>query len=98
MEYYNTIRLLKGTEYLNTREYKKFNPGDTIWGIDSDAEEISRWRYSEKEKALEALKNYKCSYKEVNGTYDIEEYALEYFNVNEDGEFVDGSDYDLAEK
>ena len=27
-----------------------------------------------------------------------EEYALEYFECNDDGEFVIGSDYDLAEK
>lgn len=42
MSYYNTIRLLKGTAFLTTREYKNFEPGDTIWGNDSDAEEISR--------------------------------------------------------
>lgn len=32
MSYYNTIRLLKGTAFLTTREYKNFEPGDTIWG------------------------------------------------------------------
>ena len=57
MSYYNTIRLLKGTAFLTTREYKNFEPGDTIWGNDSDAEEISRWNEDEKEKALDALKN-----------------------------------------
>ncbi len=50
-----------------------------------------------KEKALDALKKYKCSYQESNGMYDIEEYALEYFDSDEDGEFVAGSDYDIAE-
>ena len=97
MSYYNTIRLLKGTAFLTTREYKNFEPGDTIWGNDSDAEEISRWNEDEKEKALDALKKYKCSYQESNGMYDIEEYALEYFDSDEDGEFVAGSDYDIAE-
>lgn len=97
MSYYNTIRLLKGTAFLTTREYKNFEPGDTIWGNDSDAEEISRWNEDEKEKALDALKKYKCSYQELNGMYDIEEYALEYFDSDEDGEFVAGSDYDIAE-
>lgn len=66
-------------------------------GNDSDAEEISRWNEDEKEKALDALKKYKCSYQELNGMYDIEEYALEYFDSDEDGEFVAGSDYDIAE-
>ena len=97
MSYYNTIRLLKGKAFLTTREYKNFEPGDTIWGNDSDAEEISRWNEDEKEKALDALKKYKCSYQELNGMYDIEEYALEYFDSDEDGEFVAGSDYDIAE-
>ncbi len=53
MSYYNTIRLLKGTAFLTTREYKNFEPGDTIWGNDSDAEEISRWNEDEKEKVDE---------------------------------------------
>lgn len=29
---------------------------------------------------------------------DVEEYALEYCDTNTDGEFVNGSDYDLAER
>lgn len=78
MSYYNTIRLLKGTAFLTTREYKNFEPGDTIWGNDSDAEEISRWNEDEKEKALDALKKYKCSYQESNGMYDIEEFTFSF--------------------
>ena len=26
------IRLIKGTAFLTDREYKKFTPGDTVWG------------------------------------------------------------------
>ena len=95
---YNTIRLLKGTAFLTVKEYKNFEPGNTIYGIDSDAEEIFRWNSNEKEKALDTLKTYKCKYQESNGNYNIEEYALEYFDSNEDGEFILGSDYYIAEK
>ena len=39
--------------------------------------------------------------KEVNGfaglSYQVEAYGIEYFEVDEDGEFVEGSDFDGAE-
>lgn len=38
----NTIILLKGEELLTRGEYKKFNKGDTIFGNDSNPEELKR--------------------------------------------------------
>ena len=55
---YNTIRLVKGTETLTSREYQKFTPGDTIWGIDSEWEELARWDIDDEERAQEELKKY----------------------------------------
>ena len=95
---YNTVRLLKGTVYLVREEYKKFTYGDTILNGDYEPEEIKRWDIKDYEKAKEELKKYKCmciSYGDKN--YDIIEYGLEMFDSDENGEFVAGSDYDLAE-
>ena len=95
---FNTIILLKGEARLSRREYKNFSEGDTIWGADSSAEEIKRWDIEHEEEAKEELKKYKCSTYTNGSIYTIEEYALEYCECNDDGEFVIGSDYDLAEK
>ena len=90
------IRLIKGTAFLTGREYKKFTPGDTVWGNNSEWEEIARWNISDEEKAQAELKKYRCSYLGSNGTWDITEYAIEYFEGDEEGEFVSGSDYYIA--
>lgn len=93
--YYNTIRLLKGEEVLTRKEYSRFSKGDTIFGIDSNAKELKRWGIDQEEEAKEELKKYQCEYDEGNDVI-ISEYALEYFDSDEDGEFISGSDYDLA--
>lgn len=94
----NTIRLLKGTARLTKNEMKKFDKGDTIWGNDSFPEEIKRWTMEEKETAKEELAKLNCTYEEFGELTHIEEYALEYFEADEEGEFYEGSDYDLAEE
>ena len=93
--YYNTIRLLKGEEVLTRKEYSRFSKGDTIFGIDSNAKELKRWDIDQEEEAKEELKKYQCEYDEGSDVV-ISEYALEYFDSDEGGEFVSGSDYDLA--
>lgn len=41
----------------------------------------------------------RCSYEKMDEKrWEIEEYGLEYFESDEDGEFVAGSDFDLAPK
>lgn len=91
----NTIILKRGYATLTNSEYKKFNKGDTIYGIDSEPEEIKRWNMEQKAQALVELNDYRCTYSGGN-VWNIEEYALEYCECDEDGEFVEGSDYDLA--
>lgn len=100
---FNTIILKKGFEILNNYEMEDFCKGDTIWGNDSDPDEIERWSIDQKDNALEAIKNYKCNYYESSDYENIElhyitEYALEYCECDEDGEFISGSDYYLAEE
>ena len=94
----NTIRLLKGTASLTRSEMKKFEKGDTINGVDYEPEEIKRWSIEEKEEAKAELAKLKCSYNEYTEVTDIEEYALEYFEADEDGEFYEGSDFEFAEE
>lgn len=95
---YNTIILLKGKRYLTNQEYKKFKKGDTIWGVDNNSEVLKRWNITQKDEALEELKKYKCIYDTEGNNNLIEEYALEFFEADEDGEFIQGSDYELAEE
>ena len=91
----NTIILRHGYKRLTSSEFKKFKKGDTIWGEDSDPEELQRWNINQKEDAELELSKYRCEY---NDGWNIEEYALEYCECDEDGDFVWGSDYQLAEE
>lgn len=93
----NTIILLSDYTRLTAQEYKSFERGDMIWGADSAAKEMRRWDISEKEEALRELEKYRCRYEEASGgDWLVEEYALQYCECDEDGEFIVGSDYDLA--
>lgn len=93
----NTI-ILKHCEIRLTREeFKGFKKGDTICGEDEyPVEELKRWSIEDQQEAIEKLSKYRCSYIEDGSLYNIEEYALEYCECDEDGEFIQGSDYDLA--
>lgn len=95
---YNTIILQKGETRLTYKERKKFSKGDSIWGEDENPEELKRWSANQEEEAKAELEKYRCTYKESGQLYFVEEYALEYCKCNEEGEFMYGSDYDLAEE
>ena len=92
----NTIILLKGTESLTKREYRRFEKGDTIWGDMQDPEELQRWSIDQKEEAEKALADLRCEYIQRAEIVDITEHALQYCECDEDGEFIQGSDYSFA--
>lgn len=93
------IRLVKGYARLTNSEYSKFEKGDTIWGDGSSPEELNRWMAEDEAEALKALEAIKCSYSNYNSQLvEVMEYALEYFTADEDGEFVEGSDYQMADE
>lgn len=96
MKMFNTIILLKGNRTISAKEYENFRKGDTIFGVDSDPQELKRWDSEEKEAAVKELAKCRCSYNS-GSVWDIEEYALQYCTC-EDGEFLGGADYDLAEE
>lgn len=98
---FNTIILLEGYARLTYQELKKFTKGGTIISYDnadSGARELQRWDISEKETAKAELAKYRCEYSKDIALYNITEYALEYCTYNNEGEFVEGSDYDFAEE
>lgn len=94
---YNTIILRHGYGEINEK-------GDTIFGIDSDAEEVARWSIDDKDAAMQELAKHKCSYRTSRSFHGRElltadEWALEYCEYDlEGGEYLMGSDYDLAEE
>lgn len=94
----NTIILWKNEQRLTSEEWKKFSKGDTIWGNGETPEEVKRWDITDEEEAKKELRNLRCSYEKDNELYNVTEYALEYCEYDEDGNFVCGSDYDLAEE
>lgn len=95
----NTIILKGASETLTNAEFKKFEKGDSIWGNNLFPQELKRWSIDEENEAVEELKKYKCKYEKYNDyLMKVEEYALEYCECDEDGEFIEGSDYDLAEE
>lgn len=93
---YNTIILWKGYGELSELEY-----GDLIFGIDSRPQEIARFKIEDESKAKAELSKYRCTYWKrdsyVRPVIMGEEYGLEYSYYDEDGEFIEGSDFELAE-
>ncbi len=94
----NTIILMKGYARLTESEYKRFTKYDTICGDDRTPEEVKRYSMEQEEEAKAELAKYNCTYSNNgSGLWTIEEYALEYCEFDDDGEFISGSDYDFAE-
>lgn len=93
---FNTIILKKGEATLTNDEYKRFSKGDTIFGIDSEPEELKRWVIEDGDDAKKELAKYRCAYVKRAECWDVKEYALEYCKYDEDGDFIQGSDYELA--
>ena len=93
----NTINLIRGEQRYSDSEFNGFQKGETLWGRNgedySEPAVLKSWPIEKEEEAKAELAKYRCEY------YDnwAIEYGLEYFEANEDGEFVEGSDYEIAE-
>ena len=96
---YNIISLWKGTGVLNGKEFKMFDKGDSIIGVHGlDRELLKDWQIHEFTEANKELEKYKCEYRLCgDGTVLIEEYGLEYYTINDEGQVIDGSEFDFAE-
>ena len=97
-EFYNTIILKLGVGSYSKKQFNNFTEGDCICGENASPEELKRWTGDQYDLAKAELAKYSCSYRKSGGYMFADEYALEYCNTDEDGEFLDGSDLDLAEK
>ena len=97
-EFYNTIILKHGVGSYSKKQFNNFTEGDCICGENASPEELKRWTGDQYDLAKAELAKYSCSYRKSGGYMFADEYALEYCNTDEDGEFLDGSDLDLAEK
>lgn len=95
---YNTIILKHGVGSYTKKQFDNFVEGDCVCGENANPEELKRWSSDKYGLAKAELNKYKCSYKKSGGYVFADEYVLEYCNTDEDGEFLDGSDFDVAEK
>ena len=94
------IILEKGERILTKKEYKTFEKGDAIWGDCSNPEELKRWTIENKNEAEKELEKYKCKYEygQLQEAYYITEYALEYCECDENGDYDFGIEYELAKE
>lgn len=76
-----------------------FVKGETIWDSEKGADPmvLKRWSIDEEEEAKKEFAKYKCCYWDGPSLFYAEEYALEYCTYDDEGEFLWGSDYYLAE-
>lgn len=98
---HNTIILWRGSAEFRAREWlKTAKPGDAIFGIDTSPAEVNRWPIDQEAAAWAALAECRSEYtirQGVGGPHIFaEEWALEWCECDEDGDFVEGSDYEVA--
>lgn len=100
MTNFNTIILLGNKASLTKAEWRKFNEGDLILGVDVDPTEIKCWNIKQEQEAKAELAKYNCSYiTDSNPSLVfVEEYALMYCDTDDDGEFIEGADFVFANK
>lgn len=94
---YNKIELVKAESSYTRANFKNYSKGDLILGDDTMYEGILKWDISQKEEAEKALAEVRCRIVEGPELYYITEYALQYFEEDEDSNFIQGCDYDFAD-
>lgn len=92
----NTIILWRGKGHFTRSELirmKQYDVGLRICGVG-----VKHWSIDQIEEARTELAKHKCKYGLLHANrIDIEEWLLEFCECDEDGEFVEGSDYEPAE-
>lgn len=96
----NTVRLVKSVMRYDARK-NDFEKGDAIWNVDAcdfDLEELKRWKIENEDEAKEELSRHRCTYdiRSAGNILYVTEYGLEWFEADEEGEYMSGADYDLA--
>jgi len=95
---HNTIMLICGSRNFPRKDWMtKTFPGCATFGDNAEPEELMRWSISQEAEARTELAKRNCVYRVSGGFVFAEEFALEWCECDEDGDFVCGSDYALAE-
>lgn len=93
----NTFEIKKFSAEIRTKDKKEIK---TFVTLDRDSEPDPIKKFSTFEEAMEELKKpeYKPSCRYYSGWavpfYMVEEYVIECYEADEDGEFISGSDFD----
>ena len=88
-------KLLKGDEMLSFKELEKFEVGDTIWSDGATPKELAL--YTEEEFARREFKHLRSIYNTSGYVANIIEYALEFATYDDEGNLIEGANYELAE-
>ena len=67
---------------------------NALFGNNSDPVEIAR--FDNNDDAMAELRKHKCEIWESGSVWRVSGYAVEAFEADDDGEFLSGSDYDMA--
>lgn len=94
---YNTIFLKRGNAIVKAAKFKDYSIGDAVCGVNAEPDILQKWPIEKEMEAKEELKKHRCTYEKSGDFYDVEEFALEYCETDDDGDFISGSDFDLAE-
>lgn len=94
---FNTVILKHCERNYSAADVRRGNVSRGDCFIDQyDIGEVNRWSIDDEAAALAELAKHKCSYSYRDGTVWADEWALEFFEADEDGEFVIGSDEEYA--
>ena len=87
----------EGTKEVKPEIGGEVGDGKEVSGKENSAEANA---HDDKDEAEATLAKYQCEYNygELQNTYYVTEYGLEYCDCDEDGEWEAGSDFDLAEE
>lgn len=94
---YNTIFLKHGNALVKAAKFKDYSMGNAIFGVDAVPDILWKWPIEKELEAKAELKKLRCTYEKSGDFFYIKEFALEYCETDEDGDFICGSDFDLAE-
>lgn len=90
----NTITLIHSTRNFTRAEVERGRV-DLVECL-CDPDEVKRWGIADEALARAELSKHKSTFAYKNGTVWTDVWALEFFETDEDGEFVNGGDLDYA--
>ena len=88
---YNTIFLKHGNALVKAAKFKDYSIGDAIFGVDATPDILWKWPIEKESEAKAELKKLRCTYEKSGDFFYVKEFALEYCETDEDGDFICGS-------